>query len=110
MPMKKVIVASKNPVKIKCTHDGFARMFPEELFEVEGISASSGVSDQPMSEQETLQGAIARAQNASVLVPEANYWVGIEGGLEEIDNPMEAFAWIVVKSKANVLLGKGRTG
>ena len=107
--MKKIIVASKNPVKINTTQEGFLKMFPEELFEIKGISAESGVSDQPMSEEETLKGATTRAENASLTETNADYWVGIEGGLEEINGEMEAFAWIVVKSKEGIF-GKGRTG
>jgi len=41
-------------------------------------------------------------------VPQADYWVGIEGGVEERQGSMEAFAWIVVS--APPLLGKSRTG
>lgn len=52
--MKKVIVASKNPVKINATQSAFEKMFPDEEFSFEGISVPSGVSDQPMSEDETL--------------------------------------------------------
>lgn len=107
--MIKIVVASTNPVKINTTEIGFAKMFPNELFEVSGVSAPSNVSDQPMSEEETLTGAINRAESASLLVPEADYWVGIEGGLEEVKEEMEAFAWIVVKSKDGVI-GRGRTG
>lgn len=107
--MKKVIVASTNPVKINTAEIGFAKMFPETTFDVTGVSAESEVSDQPMSEEETLKGATNRAENASNKAPEADYWVGIEGGLEEINGGMEAFAWIVVKSK-NGMVGKGRTG
>lgn len=107
--MKQVIVASTNPVKIRTTELGFKSMFPKETFEVEGVSASSGVPDQPMNEKETLLGATNRANNVSKIVPDVDYWVGIEGGLEEIDGDMEAFAWIVIKSKDGVM-GKGRTG
>lgn len=107
--MKKVIVASNNPVKIKATEMGFRRMFPNEIFEVKGVSAKSNVLDQPMSEKETLLGATNRANNVSKIVPGVDFWVGIEGGLEEIDDGMEAFAWIVIKSKDGVM-GKGRTG
>ncbi|OGM31513.1 inositol monophosphatase [Candidatus Woesebacteria bacterium RIFCSPHIGHO2_01_FULL_44_21] len=107
--MKRVVVASANPVKINTTEIGFAKMFPEVLFKVEGISAPSGVSDQPMSEEETMIGATNRANNVAKLVPNADYWVGIEGGLEERNGGMEGFAWIVVKSK-NGKFGKGRTG
>jgi inosine/xanthosine triphosphatase len=107
--MKKVIVASTNPVKISTTENGFAKMFPGETFKVQGISAPSEVSDQPMSNNETLRGAMNRVNNVSNLGTEADYWVGIEGGLEEADGELEAFAWVVVKSKDGKM-GKGRTG
>lgn len=88
---------------------GFARMFPDEVFEISGISAKSGVSDQPMSEKETLWGALNRVKNVAKLAPNADYWVGIEGGLEEVEGKMETFAWIAIKSK-NGMKGLGRTG
>ncbi|MEN0049906.1 MAG: DUF84 family protein, partial [Bacteroidota bacterium] len=55
--MQKIIVASKNPVKIKAALQGFQEMFPEGFFEAEGIAVPSGVSDQPMGNEETYQGA-----------------------------------------------------
>jgi inosine/xanthosine triphosphatase len=107
--MKRVVVASANPVKINTTEIGFAKMFPEETFEVVGLSAPSQVSNQPMSGEETLNGAMNRANNVSQLATEADYWVGIEGGLERVNEELEAFAWVVVKSKDG-RTGKGRTG
>lgn len=106
--MKKVVIASNNPVKINTTRVGFEKMFPEEAFEFEGISAPSEVSDQPVSENETLLGATNRARNVSKMI-EADYWVGIEGGLEDVDGELEAFAWMVVISKEGKV-GKGRSG
>lgn len=44
----KIVVASKNPVKIKATLGGFEKMFPDVVFETEGVSVSSGVSEQPL--------------------------------------------------------------
>ncbi len=105
----KVVIASTNPVKIETTKLGFEAMFPDQQFEFVGTSAPSHVSDQPMSEEETLTGATNRAHNAQNLQKDADYWVGIEGGLEEIDHGMEAFAWIVVLSKGSQV-GRGRTG
>jgi inosine/xanthosine triphosphatase len=107
--MKRVIVASTNPIKVKTTELGFTKIFPDEAFKIEGISAPSGVSDQPMSEEETRKGATNRANNVSHLSSAADYWVGIEGGLEEVNGELEAFAWVVVKSKEGKI-GKGRTG
>ena len=107
--MKKLVVASKNPVKINATLNGFKKMFRDEQFSVEGISVSSGVSDLPMNDDETYQGAINRVNNASNVIPTADYWIGIEGGIEAKDQDMEAFAWIVIKSKDGKI-GKARTG
>lgn len=107
--MKKIVVASKNPVKINTTQDGFIKMFPDMLFEIEGVTVLSDVSDQPMSEDATLRGATNRATNAKEVQPNADFWVGIEGGLEEISSGMVAFAWIVIVSKEGKI-GKGRTG
>ena len=112
--MKTVIVASNNPVKIQAALDGFARMFPGEQFVFQGISTPSGVADQPFSSRETLQGALNRASNARAQQPNADFWVGIEGGVEDSPEgdltPGElcAFAWVVVLAGSRV--GKGRTG
>ena len=107
--MKKVIVASTNPVKVEAAQIGFAKMFPNESFDVHGISAPSEVSEQPMSSNETLMGATNRAHNVSKFVPEADYWIGIEGGTEDVNKELEVFAWVVVKSKDGKI-GKGKTG
>lgn len=107
--MKKIVVASQNPVKINATLNGFQKMFPRETFKIESVSVPSGVSDQPKNDSEIFQGALNRANNASEAVMGADFWVGIEGGVEEKNDEMEAFAWIIIKSK-NGKFGKGRTG
>lgn len=104
---KKVIVASKNPVKINATKEGFMKMYPQGDFDFVGIDVPSGVSDQPMTDEETLQGAINRARNAQVQMPDADFWVGLEGGIHDTANGLIAFAWIVVKT--NEKEGKSRT-
>ncbi len=106
--MNKIIVASKNPVKIESTKDAFTKMFSNQVFEIEGMSVESGVSDQPMGEEETLLGATNRVNNVSLLSPEADYWVGIEGGSKVVGQGMETFAWVVIKSKKGVV-SQGRT-
>jgi inosine/xanthosine triphosphatase len=116
--MKTIIVASKNPVKIQAAQDGFARMFPNEDFAFGAVETPSGVSDQPLSSKETLQGALNRALSARLLMPQADYWIGIEGGVEEQTGSvlpeglrganLAAFAWVVVLDRRQV--GKGSTG
>lgn len=107
--MKRVVIASKNPVKINAVKNGFEKMFPDEIFVYEGISVTSGVADQPMGDEETLLGAKNRTENASDELNDADFWVGIEGGVEKKNEEMECFAWIVIKSK-NGKTGKSRTG
>lgn len=118
--MKRIVVASTNPVKIRAALNGFRRMFQLETFEVTGHSVPSGVSRQPGSDEETRRGARNRVREARILAPEADFWIGIEGGVgashegsdvekagELIDN-MIAYAWIVVDSKDQT--GESRTG
>lgn len=96
----KVIIASKNPVKIEACKLGFQSMFPDQVFNYEGVSVESGVSDQPLSEKETFEGAVNRTINAQNLKPEADFWVGMEGGIAQKDEKMKAFAWIVIQGKS----------
>jgi inosine/xanthosine triphosphatase len=105
--MPTLVVASTNPVKIQAALDGFRRIFPAEMFEARGVSAESGVSDQPMTGAETLQGARNRAEAARRLHPNADFWVGIEGGCEDFAGDLLAFAWVVVIGHERA--GKSRT-
>jgi len=106
--MKTICVASNNPVKLQAAAAGFQAMFPHEEFTISGVSVHVSVSVQPMSDTETLQGATERAVNARSAQPEADYWVGIEGGVQDIDGEMDAFAWVVVTDGQHT--GKGRSG
>jgi inosine/xanthosine triphosphatase len=103
-----IVIASTNPVKIQATRQGFEKMFPGQDFNITTVSVPSGVSDQPLSSQETLLGAQNRACQAARNIPQADYWVGIEGGIEDLGDEMPAFAWVVVYTPG--LTGKGRTG
>lgn len=106
--MPRIIVASTNPVKIQSAVLGFQRMFPDEIFQAEGVSAPSGVRAQPIGDAETLQGALNRARHVRDLVLNADYWVGIEGGVGEDEGGMLVFAWVVVLTREKT--GKSRTG
>jgi len=101
----KIVVASKNPVKLNAARAGFESFFSD--VEVNGVVVDSGVSDQPMSDDETLNGARKRAANARAEHPEADFWVGIEGGVHRDDNGLTAFAWIVVCGRE--ITGESRT-
>ncbi len=93
--MKKVAVGSLNPVKIAAVRNAFTAVFPEETWEITGIAIDSGVSHQPLSEHETITGARNRAQKALNELG-ADFGVGLEGGMQEIDGDWFDCGWIAV--------------
>jgi inosine/xanthosine triphosphatase len=105
--MPTIVIASQNPVKGAAALSGFQKMFPDTDWTLESITVLSGVSDQPMSDHETRQGAENRAKAARQNFQSAEYWVGIEGGIE-MQSDMAAFAWVVVVSRTQT--GMARTG
>jgi len=94
--MMKVVVSSHNPAKIRAVKDAFSLQFPGEVIELIATSVESGVGDQPWSDEETRRGARNRALNGYTQRADADFWVGLEGGLEMIDDQLMAFAWMVV--------------
>lgn len=95
--MLKVAVGSLNPVKINAVKAAFAAMLGE--CEVVGFSVSSGVSDMPMSFAEITQGAKNRAL-AALQAGEADYGVGLEGGLNETNIGTLLMGFVAIVDKA----------
>lgn len=91
-----VIVSSTNPVKLEAVRLGFERMFPEREFVFSSATVVSGVSDQPLTDAETLLGAKNRAEAARLARPEADFWAGLEGGAETYEGRLSTFAWIYI--------------
>jgi len=103
-----IVVASLNPVKIDAVEQAFTMQFSSATFNLIPIDVESGVNDQPESDQETRRGARNRVEEASRAYPDADYWVGLEGGVESIDDQLMAFAWMVVLGK-NKKVGEARS-
>jgi inosine/xanthosine triphosphatase len=94
--MSVIVIASKNPVKGKAILRGFQTLFPDVSFEIKEVDVLSNVNDQPFGDEETRLGAMNRIQAARKMLPQADYWTAIEGGVSDVDNEMSAFAWIVI--------------
>ncbi len=99
-----IAVGSTNPTKIRPVKAIFGKHFKEA--KVIGVPVSSGVADQPMSDDEMYQGALTRAQKAIKAVPNADYGVGIEGGLHKY-----SYGWfersliVIVNKKGDIGVG-----
>ncbi len=105
--MLKVLVGSRNPVKIAAAQDAFRRYF--EDVSVEGIEVSSGVPAQPVDGQ-TFEGAHNRAAALKgideALPPDARagFYVGLEGGMISLHGVWFSFGAVCVLDR------KGRAG
>ena len=104
----KIAVASFNPVKLDAVKAAFTAQFPGADLELIPLNADSGVSDQPMSDEETRRGARNRVNNAMEELPDADYWVGLEGGLDTYDGNLMASAWMAVANRTG-RIGEART-
>ncbi|OTW26676.1 inosine/xanthosine triphosphatase [Vibrio parahaemolyticus] len=94
MATQKVVIASLNPAKINAVKSAFQSAFPQQTFEFVGISVPSEVADQPMTNEETHRGAVNRVKNAKLEMPTADFYVGLEAGIEG----NVTFAWMVIES------------
>ncbi len=88
----KILIATKNPGKIEGAKRAFSKYF--DNFEIEGISVSSDVSDEPVND-EIYQGAKNRVSNLKKYAKEnsiyADYYISIESGITN-----QLGRWIII--------------
>jgi non-canonical (house-cleaning) NTP pyrophosphatase len=63
-----LVVASTNPVKIQAAVSGYQRLFPGSELKAVAVSVPSDVAHQPVSDEETLRGALNRSAHADDIV------------------------------------------
>jgi len=99
-----VAIGSLNPVKIKGVREAYTSIFGADI-SVRGIAVESGVSPQPLSLEETIRGAMNRAEEALKVVRDAVHGVGVEAGWIKLYRDM----WIDVQVAA-ILSREGELG
>lgn len=101
----KVAVGSKNPAKINAVKAAFKKTD----YEIVSIDAESGVSDQPMSDEETIRGAVNRAIEAAEK-GEAGIGIGLEGGVQQTPYGLMLCNWgaLAVKGMEPIIAGGAR--
>ena len=90
----RVVVGSANPVKVAATLAVSRRVYGDGV-DVEAVDVESGVPHQPWGDEETLRGALNRAQ-AARRMGGAKMGVGFEGGLLEVQGRVFTCAWCAV--------------
>jgi len=103
----RIVVASGNPVKRRAVELAGQRLLAPRQVQTIALAVPSGVADQPMTDSETRRGAVERARAALERSPAVDLAVGLEGGIEEVEGDLMAFAWAVVRWPTGE--GKART-
>jgi non-canonical (house-cleaning) NTP pyrophosphatase len=99
--MQKVYLGSINPVKLRA-----AQNILEPLgFTVEGVNSASGVSNQPLNDDETMRGALNRALS----LPEGHFRIGLEAGIELHFDQMFLVNWGALIDPDNRIYWAGGT-
>ncbi|KAG2486688.1 hypothetical protein HYH03_014617 [Edaphochlamys debaryana] len=114
-PVRRVLIASKNPVKLKAAQQALAQCFPTLQLEVIARDAPSGVPDQPFGDEETLLGARNRVAALGADASERGDLVlAIEGGVgpsaQGQAGPVECFAWVCVRCPVTGAESTSRSG
>ncbi|MBT2152004.1 inosine/xanthosine triphosphatase [Pseudoalteromonas tetraodonis] len=101
----KIIVGSKNPVKINAAKHIFAMYFPEHVIECSGVHAPSEVPDQPLGEEQTCLGAQNRV-NYCKSHYQADYYMAMEGGAAQFSYGAATFAYVVIDNGTQQVTGR----
>jgi inosine/xanthosine triphosphatase len=87
-------------VKVEAARAAFAAVWPEYVWEAIGAKVPSHVSNQPMSDEESITGARNRANGSLAGIEAAVYAVGLEGGLQQAGGWWFDAGWAVVVDRA----------
>ncbi|MFB5088061.1 DUF84 family protein [Psychrobacillus sp. PGGUH221] len=93
----KILIGTNNRAKTKAVITISTKYYPNAEFENKDVP--SLVSNQPMSDEETRQGAINRAKHLMVENVDAEFGIGLEGGVKEIDGTMYVCNWGALVTK-----------
>src|SRR5690242_15285036 len=109
-----MMVGSKNPVKVGAVRAVMQRVVSQGLMpglsnvEVNGLEVASGVSDQPVGDEETRRGALSRARAVLEATLGADFGVGLEGGILKLEGEVYTCAWcVIVDRRGNISAGSG---
>ncbi|WP_440054231.1 inosine/xanthosine triphosphatase [Pseudoalteromonas sp. T1lg65] len=101
----RILVGSKNPVKINAAKEIFTRYFPDSEIQCEGVDAPSLVPAQPLGETETRLGAQNRVTYLQQQF-DADYYCAMEGGAAHFEYGAATFAYVVIANAHRTSVGR----
>jgi inosine/xanthosine triphosphatase len=103
--MIKIVVGSKNPVKINAAEAAICDMLSLKKVQCVGINAPSQVAAQPMTVNETQLGAINRVKYCQQHT-QADFYIAIEGGVDQFEYGPATFAYVAIATPENMAIGR----
>ncbi|MDI6592000.1 MAG: inosine/xanthosine triphosphatase [Patescibacteria group bacterium] len=93
-----IAIGSENPVKIKAVKGAFKKVFSKKKLTFKFAKVPSGISDQPMSDLEGIEGARNRAKRVLEKF-KADFGIGLEGSIQKIGKDWFNGPWCVIVDK-----------
>jgi inosine/xanthosine triphosphatase len=103
--MIKIVVGSKNPVKISAAQTAICDVLSLKEVECVGINAPSSVAEQPMTTEETKRGAVNRIQYCQQHI-RADFYIAIEGGVDQFEYGPATFAFVAIANQKHMSIGR----
>jgi inosine/xanthosine triphosphatase len=104
--LMKLAVGTQNKAKLQAVEVAFGKVYPH--IKATGFEVESGIAEQPTSDEESIQGAINRAQSALAKMATAQYGVGLEGNVVTISDRMFLHGWVAIIDQ-NGAIGLGHS-
>jgi len=102
----KVMIGSENQDKIKIVKNVLAELHLD--VDALGVKVDSGITDQPLDKKTAQKGAIRRARNAKKKYSNADFWIGLEGGLHDYGEGYHLVTYAcLIDDKGGEYIGKG---
>ena len=101
LPFRRAALGSTNPAKVAAVRAALGSLAPDCA--LEAIAVLSGVGDQPLGDQATRDGALARARAARARV-DADIGFGLEGGVQIDGAAVWLLSWVAAVDRS------GQTG
>jgi len=97
----KIVVWTTNPAKINAIKQAIAEIpyFENENIEIIPLKVDSGISDMPITAEENMLGAKNRAHNCKAQIPDADFYIGMEGGTTKYDDKAYLFGVVYILDK-----------
>lgn len=104
---KTIAVGSRNRAKLEAVRSVFETVYTTVTLKSHEVD--SGIAGQPMTDEESIQGATNRASAALAAEKDADFGVGLEGNVSVVAGRMMLHGWVAIVDPSGTI-GLGHSG